>query len=278
MEPMARMDRTLAIALACAALAAPPVLVPALAHCPSTPPTVELTNPAPGMAVQSACYGGPGGACVVDTFHVDSLRQQLVRRFADSRYAVFAYVDSVRHYQAYDTFYRRGELYYIDTLEAEDVQVRIHTYLKDTLPERRLKFTGYRLGLPGNPLATTFFPLLDTPFVAFFDAYDSLQHLGIGPMDGCFFEPAGFFIQEDRILKKGMPGDRMAGVSLPMEEFFAAVGIDPVPVPPVSLHRPARPSLRPGTGRPSPGSRRVDPNGRRIPAGGRAPGRTFPAP
>lgn len=274
------MDRTLAIALAGAALLAAPILVPALAHCPAVVPEVELTRPAPDVAVQVACYDSLGQACTVDTFYVDSLRNQLVQRFEARRYAIFGYVDSVRHYQTYDTFYRRGEVYFIDTLETEDVHIGIHTFLKDSLPSRHLKLTERWPVYPGNPLATTFLPLLDTPFVAFFDAYDSARHLGIGPMDGCFFEPTGFFIQEDRILKKGMPGERMAGVSLPVEDFFAAVGLDPVPVPPVSLYRPAlQPGAQgPGKARPAQGSRRFDPNGRRLPAGRRVPGRAFSIP
>ncbi len=274
------MERTFAIALAGAALLAAPILLPALAHCPAVVPKVELTHPAPDMAVQVACYDSQGQACIVDTFYVDSLRSLLVEQFEARRYAVFGYVDSVRHYQTYDTFYRRGEVYFIDTMETEDVHIGIHTFLKDSLPTRHLTITERWPVYPGNPLATTFLPLLDTPFVAFFDAYDSARHLGIGPMDGCFFEPTGFFIQEDRIFKKGMPGERMAGVSLPMEEFFAAVGLDPVPVPPVSLYRSAfQPGTpKPGKARPAQGSHVFDPNGRRVPAGRRISVRAYSKP
>lgn len=222
-----------------------------------------MEYPAAGMAIQKACYA-EYSACFVDTFYLDSLKNRLTRDFQTNKYAVFAYVDSVKHYQTFDTTFYHGVIYYIDTFQTEDVHVGIHTFLKDTLPTRQLKFTDRWAGFTGNPLATTYFPLLDTPFVAFFNEYDSIHKVGLGPMDGCFFEPTAFLIHDNRIFRTGQHGDRVAGISVTMPDFFQAVGLAPVPVPPVGIYRPSR--LPPGRRTPALRPHRYDVNGRRVPS------------
>ena len=85
-------------------------------------------------------------------------------------------------------------------------------------------------------------------------------------MDGCFFEPTVFALHHDRIHRKGLPGERMPGVSVTLEDFFRAVGQEPVPAPPVSvIPRPAYRKPRNPFG-PMP---RFEINGRRLGAGTR---------
>jgi hypothetical protein len=159
-----------------------------------------------------------------------------------------------------------GQLYYIDTFTTEQVEISIHTFLKDSLPVRKLTFIDRWIPIGGDPLSTTHIPLKDTPFVAFFDRFDSLKHLGIAPMDGCFFEPTVFAIHHDRIHRKGMVGDRMPGVSVTLEDFFQAVGQEPVPVPPVAILR-RNPFRKPQ--KPVAPLHRYDGKGRRLDAGTR---------
>lgn len=251
--------------LAGACLLAPAVLLPAMAHCPGSPPVVKFTYPSVGTAIQEACYSD-FGACFLDTFQVAKLRDTVASLYKAGKYAIFGYVDSVRNYETYDTTYYMGQVYYIDTFTTEKVDVSVHTFLKDSLPVRRLSFIDRWIAFLGNPLATTYIPLKDTPFVAFFDRYDSLKYLGLGPMDGCFFEPTVFAIHPDGIHRKGLPGERMPGIHLTMEEFFQAVGHDPVPVPPVGIIR--RVPLRSRSIAIESGYR-FDANGRRLGAGSR---------
>lgn len=243
------------------AMLAAPGVNPIAAHCPGDVPEVKLHYPAEGVAVQEACYSG-FSSCLVDTFHSAKLLEELAEQFRNRKYAVFAYVDSVRNYETYDSVYYRGELYYIDTFTTEQVKVGIHTFLKDTLPVRKLTFIDRWIAFTGNPFSTTYLPLIDTPFVAFFDTYDTLANMGIGPMDGCFFEPTAFIIKSGRIHKKGAGGSRMPGVSVGTDEFFAEVGITPVPVPPVGIVRPAGKALL--RYRHLPGGRRFDLLGRPL--------------
>ena len=233
---------------------------PIAAHCPGEVPAVTMHYPSEGVAIQEACYAG-FTTCLVDTFYSAKLMEELSENFTKSKYAVFAYVDSVRNFETYESVYYKGQLYYIDTFTTEQVQVSIHTFLKDTMPVRKLTLVDRWMAFKGNPFATTYRPMLDTPFVAFFDSFDTLETMGIGPMDGCFFEPTAFIITSGRIHKKGMGGYRMPGVSVSTDEFFAAVGLTPVPVPPVGIVRPAGKSLQ---NRYPPGRRRYDLLGRSL--------------
>lgn len=243
------------------------------AHCPSSP-DVKMEYPSTGVAIQEACYPG-FNTCLVDTFYTDKLRTHLVESYKASRYAIFAFVDSVNNYLTFDTVLYHGEPYYVDTFQTEKVWITVTGSLKDPLPTEQLSYIDRWPAFKNNPFATTYIPLADTPFVTFFNAYDSIRNLGIGPMDGCFFEPTANTIIGDRIHKKGLAGERMPGVSLAMEDFFKAIGHDPVEVPKVrpksnSIRRRNRlmPALLPGEG-----IYRYDLNGRRFEAG-KARGRT----
>lgn len=211
-----------------------PAFLPAGAHCPGTPPEVRMEYPSEGVAIHQACYA-EYASCFVDTFYRADLMEHLVSRYRDSRYAVFAYVDSVHNYLTLDTVFYRGEVNYIDTFTTETIRISIHTTLKDSLPISSLTYTARWLQFRGNPFATTFTTLRDTPFVAFFNEYDTLAKIGIGPMDGCFFEPTILSIYDGHIHKKGAVGERMPGIRVKVEDFLAAVGHEPVAVPPVSI-------------------------------------------
>jgi hypothetical protein len=227
-----------------------------------------MSYPSEGVAVQEACYPN-FSTCLVDTFYHDSLLKELVGQYKASKYAVFGYVDSVRNFENYDTTWYRGEVNFIDTFTNERIHVSIHTDLKDSVPIRRFSFLDRWVAFTNNPLATTYTPLRDTPFVAFFDKYDSIQDLNIGPMDGCFFEPNVYQILDGRIRKKGLHGYRMPGVSVTVKEFLAAVGHADVPAPPVGIIRRITGSggLRPLRSRFS-----VDALGRRYGPGGTGKG------
>lgn len=213
-------------------LATAPVLISPLAHCPGEVPTVKMQYPSEGVSIQEACFAD-FGSCFIDTFHTEKLKTELVDKYKASKYAILAYIDSVSNYLTYDTTYYRGEIYYIDTLQTEKVWISVHENLKEPLPVKGLTYVDRWTAFTGNPLATTYNFMIDTPFVAIFNEYDSIFKIGIGPMDGCFFEPTGYTIFQDRIHKKGLVGERMPGVSVPMADFLKAVGHEPLETPPV---------------------------------------------
>lgn len=200
-----------------------------------------MEYPSDGVAIQEACYP-KFGTCLVDTFHRAKLKQELVDQYKGSKYSIFGYVDSVKNFENYDTTWYRGEINFIDTFTNERIHISVHSDLKDSLPTRRLSFLDRWVAFVEGPFSTTYTALRDTPFVAFFNKYDSIHHLGIGPMDGCFFEPNVYHVLGGRIHKKGLHGYRMPGVSVSLEEFFQAVGRDPVPAPPVGILRRRLPS------------------------------------
>lgn len=216
------------------ALLAAPIFSPAEAHCPGEVPATKITYPEPGVAIHEACYAG-FSTCLTDTFYAEKLLAKLVEEYKASKFAIFGYVMEVENYRTTDTTYYRGEPYFVDTFTTERVSIKIATDLKDTVPVRNLSLIDRWLAVRFTPLATTYSHMIDTPFVAFFDKYDSLKNLGLGPMDGCFFEPTVYQIYEGRIHKKGLVGFRMPGVSVRVEEFLSAVGHDPVPAPQVGI-------------------------------------------
>ncbi|MDB5103619.1 MAG: hypothetical protein JWP91_1308 [Fibrobacteres bacterium] len=216
-----------------------------------------MSYPSDGVAVQNACYAD-FGSCFVDTFYREKLLKGMVDEYQASKYAVLAYVDSISNYLTYDTTFYHGQPYYVDTFQTEKVWISIQGSLKDSLPVSRLSYVDRWVAFTGNPYATTYTPLVDTPFVAMFNQYDSIRQLGVGPMDGCFFEPTALTIIDGHIHKKGLVGERMPGVSVAWEDFFRAIGRDPVAAPAVrekhvGIRRSARtgsfPSDLPGAGR-----------------------------
>jgi hypothetical protein len=227
------------LALIGTALLAVPSFFPASAHCPGEVPATKLTYPEPGVSIQEACYAGYG-TCITDTFYTEKLLAQLVDQYKASKYSSFGYVKSVENYPVVDTGYYHGEVYYIDTFTTEKVSISLETDLKDSVPVRGLTLLDRWLAVRFTPLATTYTHMIDTPFVTFFNKYDSLSNLGLGPMDGCFFEPTAYQIYDGRIHKKGLVGFRMPGVSVKVEDFLAAIGHEPVPVPPVAIRPVAR--------------------------------------
>jgi hypothetical protein len=250
-----------------------PAFRSAEAHCPGSPPKVEMEYPGDGVSIQTACYAD-FGSCFVDTFYREKLLQELDLRFQASRYAVLAYVDSISNFLVYDTTFYRGQPYYVDTLQAEKVWISIQANLKDSLPVTRLSYIDRWVAFTGNPYATTYSPLIDTPFVAMFTDYDNIRQIGVGPMDGCFFEPTAFTITEGRIRKKGLVGERMPGVSVAWEDFIRKLSLPPLAIPPVrekhvglAEGRPARAGARRGMDGRKEAASAYDALGRKLEAG-----------
>lgn len=204
------------------------------AHCTQEiAPTVEITYPADGVSVETVCWP-VFETCNTDTFHRAELLAELAARYGSSTHAAFLYADSLRNQPLYDSVYYQGQLYYVDTFQVEDLWLSVHSELKGSLQRKRFAFRDRFVHVPGRPFATTYTALLDTPMLAFFDSYDSLSHLGIGPLDGCFFEPTAYVVADGRIRKKASDESaRMPGVSVSVEEFFKAAGISAMPIPPV---------------------------------------------
>jgi hypothetical protein len=204
----------------------------AYGHCSETPPQVEMSYPSAGVAVQKAYYPDYGKA-FIDTFYREILYKELLAKYQAARHVAYGYVDKVHRYVSEDTIRHNGQIDYIQPYDTEDLQFSFPTDLKGVMPKPLLPLREKWVEIPGYPLAFSYIGLLDTPFVAFFNSYDSTIDLGLGPVDGCFYEPQGYFIYGDSIHRKGVPGERMPGVAVSVADFFTGIGqarIDPPPV------------------------------------------------
>ncbi len=204
-------------------LAAIGIFRSAQAHCLNSPRNVVLQHPSDSVAIQITCYQDLGN-CLTDTFSVGKLRQELAAKYSNSKYAAFACEDSVTDFPTYDTILYHNQVYYVDTLLTERIKISIVGNLKDTLTTQHLTYVDRWVAALQNPNPATYRSLVGTPFVAFFNAYDSIGELGIGPLDGCFMEPTAYALSQDGIHKKGMAGQRMPGVSVTLDDFFKTVG------------------------------------------------------
>ena len=215
---------------------------PVEAHCGrEDPPIMKLRYPKDGMAIQTECYPGFGNFCYVDTFFRDTLMRKLVNRYRDTatKHVFFGYVDSVHNFMKFDTNVAQGV---VDTIMAEDVWMSVHSVLKGSVPEKHLFYrVVYLDGFPQRPLAITYLGLVDTPFIAFAtnafrdlgtERFEMISEMGVGPVDGCAFEPTAFMVINDRIHKKdGDREKRMPGVSVSVKDFLRAVGLPDRPAP-----------------------------------------------
>lgn len=212
----------------------------AQAHCPGKAPDETITHPEDGTAIVKVCYPD-FSYCDTDTFYRADLQKELVARYQAAKHVAFGYVDSIRSFIRTDTQFFTPEVFYVDTSQRESVWVSFPGQIKGDLPKEQMVFEDSFTYVPEQPYATTYRSVIDTPFIAFFDTYGHIRELGIGPMDGCFFEPKAYLIFGGRVHKKGwgyMPNERMPGVSVAMEDFFKAVGLSGIAVPPV---RPGKP-------------------------------------
>ena len=216
---------------------------PAFSHCTAeTAPTLDLQIPRDGMSIEKVCWAG-FELCKVDTFYREELLQELVDNFQKFQHVVFAYPDSLLNYLQMDTVRFDGQFVGIDTGNAESLWVNIFRELKGTMPRQNLllheKYPAY---IPDKPYNTSYLAIVDTPFIAFFDTYATPYDLGIGPLDGCFFEPSVYMIRDGRIYKKSSwELQRMPGIWVSGEDFFKAVGlpVEPMPQPhPASIRIP----------------------------------------
>ncbi len=213
---------------------ATPFFLKVQAHCGKVSPTVQMQYPAPGMSIQNACYADYQ-SCFVDTFYAEKLRLELIKNYSNSKYAMIAYVDSVYNFLTFDSTFYHGALYYIDTVQSESVWISFVDSLKERFPVTKKSYKDNWNVVAGNPFATTYTPMIDTPFVAMFTVYDSIRDLGIGPMDGCYFEPSTYSIVGNAVHKKGLVGDRMPGVSVPWADFLLGIGHSSMAAPPVRV-------------------------------------------
>jgi len=200
---------------------------PALAgHC-QNPPVIDLRKPSAKVSIQKACYLDFGNYCSIDTFYQDTLRNELVRKMQANLHAIMGYVDSIQNHMVVDTYLVNGSYPFYDTTRREDIWMTVHSQIKGVIPEQKLFFSSSKLTYwPENPLYFTYAGLIDTPFVAIFDTYGSLDEMHIGYEDGCFVEPSAYLIINGAVEKKGQEGIRMPGVSVPIAEWATAAGLD----------------------------------------------------
>lgn len=208
------------------------------AHCPPgglAEYTLKVISES--VAVQTAFY--PDTRITRnDTFYLAKLAEELKVRFASSRHATIAVIENLAPRYKVDTICfpassscspRDSNFVAIDTLLEETFQVRILKRLKGAIPQDTFEFTE-TLPYYAPPLdPTTYSDLVGKPFLAFFDENKPWRRWGVGPVDGCFFEPSAYILIQGRIHKKGLEGSRMPGISLLLDRFLASVAVISIP-------------------------------------------------
>jgi hypothetical protein len=213
-------------------------LASSYAHCPqNNPPQYTVNVVSERMAIQTAFYP-EFNITRKDTFHQAKLIEELKTRFASSRHAAIAVLENLVPRFKIDTFCypasshcAPGDSIFvsIDTLLEESFRIRILHQLKGDVEQDTFEFQEI-LPYYSPPLdPTTYSGLAGKPFVAFFDAYKPWWSWGVGPVDGCFFEPSAFMLIHGRIHRKGLEGKRMPGISLSLDRFLGAVVEVPIP-------------------------------------------------
>lgn len=199
---------------------------------------VWLTVPNTHDFIQIVNYTISGSLDTI-RYYEDSLRIELLQKFAKFKNVSIGIVDSVRNYVVIET---SGADNYQEYLRVEDVWFTLTSQLKGTASKsgEKYSFTNRKLYyLASNPFTTSYTGNIGIPFVAFYDdkpeeiglnTIDGLGPLngGFGPLDGCFYEPSGYLILKDRVYKKGKEGARMAGVSIPLSEVKSWATNNPI--------------------------------------------------
>jgi hypothetical protein len=195
------------------------------AHCPDRPPIVKMSYPSSEISVQDA-FWEDFGITFIDTFHQDTLHKELNGKFRDSRHAIIGILEKMDPRKYPDTI-RFADTFYVEWKVEETLHFRVLGVLKGDAPSTLvLKDTAYFYEPPLSP--TTYRSLVGKSFLAMFNSYDYVRDMGLGPEDGCFFEFTAYALQGGRIHKKGLEGQRMPGISVPLKKFLAGLG-EPLP-------------------------------------------------
>ena len=209
---------------------------PLRAHiCENT--TIVLDTLSPGVVEEEICYYDLG-LCLADTFYQDLLLEELVNQWTLKQHVVLGQVTSVDTFGLLETFPINDSLFVTVPFHQEDLSINILKNLKDSVPRERLDLSEKWAVAELDTI--TYLPAQDTTFIAFFNRYDSLKHMGLRPTVDCLFEPTVYFIIEGRIFKRGI--GRMPGVSVGLQEYFLVIS---------QIASTGR--LRPKPGRPSQG-------------------------
>ncbi len=188
----------------------------AAAHCPGI--NYSLDTLSQKIVVQEKCYAG-FPVCVLDTFYQDSLEADLKRAADGSQYISLFEMGEFSTSMVVDTNWLGENSFQLDSVVIEEGSIRHLTNLKGNSQHGDFVFTN-RWVVPDT---MSFQSLVDTPFIAFYNAYDSLENLNIHPNQDCLLEPTTYTIKNGRISKRGVDGVRMPGVSFPFSEFLQII-------------------------------------------------------
>jgi hypothetical protein len=221
--------------LAKAALVVFGLCTAAIPHCPAEcVPTEVFTTIRDGVVEDKIC-DTCFQFCDVKTFYRDTLMRELKARYDSARHVIFGHIESLKRYQKYDTIYYEGDLIGVDTSEWESLTVSVFAELKGDLGKSTIPLVDSMAYISSIPYATSYRGYEGRPFLSFFDTLPENRNrndsMGIGPVDGCFFEPQAFIISDSSIHKMGIETDRIPGVSVRVVDFFKAVGHPGAPIP-----------------------------------------------
>lgn len=207
----------------------------AIPHCPKECVPTESFTPVREGVVDVKFCDSCFQFCDVRTFYRDTVMQALKTKYNQSRHVIFGYIDSLKRYQKADSVYFEGDLVGVDTSEWESLTVSVFGELKGSLGKTRFTMVDSMAYVPAIPWATSYRDYDGRPFLAFFNTLTGNKNqndsMGVGPVDGCFFEPQAFIISDSSIHKMGYDNERIPGVSVRVADFFREVGHPGAPIP-----------------------------------------------
>ncbi len=210
-------------------------------HCPADCiPTEDIKIIRAGVAEVKQCEGC-FNFCNTITTYQDSLRVGLKAKYDRSQHVIFGYIDSLKRYQKADSVFYQGILIGVDTSEWESLYVSVFSELKGNLGMSHFLVVDSMAYVPKVPFATSYRGYDGRPFMAFFDnltgGVNQNDQMGIGPVDGCYFEPQAYIVSDSSIHKMGQDKtgieaiDRIPGVSIRVEDFLKEIGRPGLPIP-----------------------------------------------
>jgi hypothetical protein len=221
--------------LAKAALVVFGLCTAAIPHCPAECiPTETFTTVRDGV-VEDKIWDSCFQFLDVRTFYRDSLMKELKAKYDSARHVIFGYIETLKRYQKHDSIFYEGAFIGVDTSEWESLTVSVFGELKGDLGKTTIPLVDSMAYISSVPYATSYRGYEGRPFLAFFDTLPENRNrndsMGIGPVDGCFFEPQAYIISDSSIHKMGVETDRIPGVRVRLEDFYKEVGHPGAPIP-----------------------------------------------
>lgn len=183
---------------------------------------IRLDTLAPGIVEVKGCINAACDEFTLDTVSERELMDTLEVKYNSNNYCAIGHIS-----EAADVAF--GGCYTDSVTGAvicpayplpESVLVVFDTLLKGQMPGDRLWYLAHR----GSIWDNRYSDLKDKTFLAFFNAYDSIQQLGFYPIRACEREATGYFIVNNKIMGTGNKG--MPGISVSLNDFMNQIPVE----------------------------------------------------